>query len=70
MEGLRIVRGEPDDHELAALAAVLCAVLARRESGPAVRGTRSAPPTGAPWARDAHYLAPGSWTSDRDYPSP
>jgi len=66
MDGLRIVRGEPDDEELAALVAALCAVLARRQAGE-IGATRSGSPTIPTWVRDGHYTsAPGAWIAHRD----
>jgi hypothetical protein len=53
-----VVRGQPDDAELAALLAVL-AVL-RAEEPPR---EDLLPPPAAPWARPASYRAAGAWSA-------
>ncbi|MET8944892.1 acyl-CoA carboxylase subunit epsilon [Streptomyces sp. NPDC004542] len=54
---LRVERGNPDDVELAALTAVLCAL----QAGGQVTGEES-PMSGFRWWRGAAaYIAPDSW---------
>lgn len=52
---VRVVRGSPDDAEVAALIVALGAV-----SRPAERDAR-APVPRAPWLRSPRYQPPGSW---------
>jgi hypothetical protein len=52
-----VLRGRPDDVELAALVAVLAAL---RGSGPPVQ---ELPPPPAPWTRPARYRGAGAWNA-------
>lgn len=54
---LHVVRGEPDDAELAALVVALNAVA----PGPAA-GARQPAKRRSTWVRPAHYQPPGSWS--------
>ncbi|QFU93288.1 acyl-CoA carboxylase subunit epsilon [Amycolatopsis sp. YIM 10] len=60
---VRVVRGEPDDFELAAVTVVLAALLAAEPAAPVVPAPRSG------WADRSHSLgfpaqhAPGAWNS-------
>lgn len=49
-----VVAGNPDDAELAAVTAVLCAVLRRGDE-------ELVPPAPPGWTRPERYVAPGSW---------
>jgi hypothetical protein len=53
---VRVLRGSPDDAEVAALIVALGAV-----SGPPARDARATVPR-APWLRSPRYQPPGSWT--------
>jgi hypothetical protein len=52
-----VLRGAPDDVELAALLAVLAALRA------APQPPRQDPPQAPSWTRPAHYRPAGAWTS-------
>ncbi|MFI5593077.1 acyl-CoA carboxylase subunit epsilon [Amycolatopsis sp. NPDC051758] len=52
-----VVRGAPDDDEVAALVAALMVVASRPQGTPTVKGAPS-------WVRDS-FTAPGSWSQPR-----
>lgn len=54
---LQILRGNPDEAEVAALVTALSAVLGRT-SGPALPAQRTQFPT---WTHELGYCPPGSW---------
>jgi hypothetical protein len=56
-EPIRVVRGQPSEEELAALAVVL--LILRGEHPPADDSARESP---APWTLGAAYEAPGAWS--------
>jgi hypothetical protein len=58
MSAFTVLRGQPDDEELAALVAVLT-TLGRERPAPA---PVTAP---APWVRPAGYSPPGAWVTSR-----
>ena len=59
-EPIRVVRGQPSEHDVAALISVL--LILRRRHRPAGESTRASP---ASWTRSRAYEAPGAWSSGR-----
>ena len=59
-EPIRVVRGQPSQHDLAALISAL--LILRRRHHPAEEPTRAPPPS---WTRSRAYEAPGAWPSGR-----
>lgn len=59
-EPIRVIRGQPTQHELAALASAL--LIRRRRYHPAAEPTHASPPS---WTRSRAYEAPGAWSSGR-----
>ncbi len=57
-EPIRVVRGQPSEHDFAALVSVL--LILRRRYHPAAEPTRESP---ASWTRSRAYEAPGAWSS-------
>jgi hypothetical protein len=61
MSAFTVLRGQPDDEELAALVAVLTTLTTLGRERPA-----PAPVTApAPWVRPAGYSPPGAWVTSR-----
>jgi hypothetical protein len=57
--GIRVIRGNPDDEELAAVLAVLLSVIDQRPADDDEQRTELA------WTRSPTYRSPGAWAPAR-----